>query len=205
MTIAGDSGSSTKMAFARSSRRASSTPEKRSGQEPLWIFWGWASMANLSAVRAWESHTIHFIWRWQRLTRDAFPYSPGPRTTRGGCRRFWTKALRTYARELRWQFIQHAAKLERPLLLVINGFNECPAEHKEELVKNLEALYLRWPIPIFLTSQHEVALPGNCAAAFCVCATLTTTSGLQYSTPTRQGLSQAMSKSCVSHSGRRTN
>ena len=59
------------------------------------------------------------------------------------------------------QFIQHAAKLERPLLLVIDGFNECPAEHKEELVKNLEALYLRWPIPIFLTSQHEVcASPG---------------------------------------------
>jgi hypothetical protein len=63
------------------------------------------------------------------------------------------------------RFVEHAKKLERPLVLVLDGFNECPAQLKQELLKNLQAFYLRFAIPVFVTSQEEIALPKELTGA----------------------------------------
>ena len=73
--------------------------------------------------------------------------------------RYWTEVLRHLCPETALKLIRLAVGQGRRLALVVDGFNECPAELKEELVRSLQAFYLRSPIPIFFTSQDEIKLP----------------------------------------------
>lgn len=53
-----------------------------------------------------------------------------------------------------------------PLTLVLDGLNECPRRWRNNLLKDLQAFYLRWRVPILITSQEPPALTepltGNC-------------------------------------------
>jgi Nuclease-related domain len=57
------------------------------------------------------------------------------------------------------QFLNAAALCGSPVTLVLDGFNECHGKRKKELVKDLQAFYLRWPVPILITTQEVVQVP----------------------------------------------
>ncbi|GIW88261.1 MAG: hypothetical protein KatS3mg108_2585 [Isosphaeraceae bacterium] len=45
-----------------------------------------------------------------------------------------------------------------PVSLVIDGFNECPKKWQKNLLKDLQAFYLRWRVPILITAQESPEL-----------------------------------------------
>jgi hypothetical protein len=57
------------------------------------------------------------------------------------------------------RFFSVAARNGNSINLILDGFNECPPKWREQLIKDLQALYLRWTVPILITSQDAVALP----------------------------------------------
>lgn len=59
------------------------------------------------------------------------------------------------------EFISAVRNLGKALTLVIDGYNECPARLKDRLVQDLQAAYLRWEIPIVITTQETISLPNN--------------------------------------------
>ena len=52
-----------------------------------------------------------------------------------------------------------ATAVRSPILLVLDGFNECPAALQDQLVSDLAALFLRQQFILLLTSQTPVPLP----------------------------------------------
>jgi hypothetical protein len=62
--------------------------------------------------------------------------------------------------------LQRAAAINgQTVLLVVDGFNECPAPLRERLLGDLSAFCLRTPALTLITSQAEVALPEALAGA----------------------------------------
>jgi hypothetical protein len=57
------------------------------------------------------------------------------------------------------QFLQAAARTGNRVALILDGFNECPQKRRKDLVKDLQAFYLRWSLPIVITTQEPLALP----------------------------------------------
>jgi hypothetical protein len=56
-----------------------------------------------------------------------------------------------------------AKKAGAPLVLVVDGYNECPDSLKGALLETLQAFYLRWATPVLVTSQEKVNLPEKLA------------------------------------------
>jgi hypothetical protein len=52
-----------------------------------------------------------------------------------------------------------ATKSGHPVVLVVDGFNECPQDLKGELLETLQAFFLRRGVPILITSQQWPSLP----------------------------------------------
>jgi energy-coupling factor transporter ATP-binding protein EcfA2 len=61
------------------------------------------------------------------------------------------------------QLFRAAEQTGCPPTLIIDGFNECPARWREPLIKDLQAFYLRRPVPILITAQEPVAVPQQLA------------------------------------------
>lgn len=59
------------------------------------------------------------------------------------------------------QFLQAVREAGRPLALILDGYNECPPKRRQDLLKDLQALYLRWPMPIVLTAHDPIDVPGD--------------------------------------------
>lgn len=59
------------------------------------------------------------------------------------------------------EFIGAVRHLGKPLTLVVDGYNECPAQHRNRLIQDLQAVYLRWELPIVITTQEQLSLPTN--------------------------------------------
>ena len=57
------------------------------------------------------------------------------------------------------QVFEAAAQIQSHILLVLDGFNECPAALQEQLVSDLAALSRRQRFALLLTSQTAVSLP----------------------------------------------
>lgn len=61
------------------------------------------------------------------------------------------------------QIAQHilnaATQVQAQILLIVDGFNECPAKLQEQLLSDLAALFRRHQPVLLLTSQSPVALP----------------------------------------------
>jgi hypothetical protein len=57
------------------------------------------------------------------------------------------------------RFLEAANRVGRSITLAIDGFNECPGKLKQSLIKDLQAFFLRWHVPIVVTTQHELRLP----------------------------------------------
>jgi hypothetical protein len=57
------------------------------------------------------------------------------------------------------QVFAAAVSLQSQIVLVLDGFNECPAALQEQLVSDLAALSLRQQFALLLTSQTSVSLP----------------------------------------------
>jgi hypothetical protein len=57
------------------------------------------------------------------------------------------------------RFLSAAARISSSISLIIDGYNECPTKWKEQLIKDLQAFYLRWKVPILITSQQSLTLP----------------------------------------------
>jgi energy-coupling factor transporter ATP-binding protein EcfA2 len=57
------------------------------------------------------------------------------------------------------QLFRAAEQIGCPPTLIIDGFNECPQRWRETLIKDLQAFYLRRPVPILITAQELVAVP----------------------------------------------
>ncbi|WP_406698416.1 nuclease-related domain-containing protein [Singulisphaera sp. Ch08] len=55
-----------------------------------------------------------------------------------------------------------------PLALVIDGVNECPRRWRKDLLKDLQAFYLRWRVPILITAQESPELT-ECLTGDCYC------------------------------------
>jgi hypothetical protein len=60
-----------------------------------------------------------------------------------------------------------------PLTLVLDGLNECPKKWQKSLLKDLQAFYLRWRLPILITSQEPAPLTGPLTGAIFRFAPLT--------------------------------
>lgn len=56
-------------------------------------------------------------------------------------------------------FLNAASRAGARVGLVLDGFNECPPKLKKALVKDLQAFYLRWQVPVLVTSQEPADLP----------------------------------------------
>ncbi len=52
--------------------------------------------------------------------------------------------------------VKHCEKARKPLALILDGFNECPANLHDDLLQQLQALSLRNPIPLLITSQEPI-------------------------------------------------
>lgn len=52
-----------------------------------------------------------------------------------------------------------AKALGQPIVLVVDGYNECPEAMKPVLLETLQAFCLRRPFPIVMSSQTKIALP----------------------------------------------
>jgi hypothetical protein len=52
-----------------------------------------------------------------------------------------------------------AIKLGHPIVLVVDGFNECPESLKVDLLETLQAFFIRRAVPILITSQQHPSLP----------------------------------------------
>jgi hypothetical protein len=59
------------------------------------------------------------------------------------------------------QLLTAAQKAVTSVVLVVDGLNECPATHLPQLMQDLQALYLRWPMTIATSSQVKVGLPSE--------------------------------------------
>lgn len=59
------------------------------------------------------------------------------------------------------EVINAVRKMGKPLTLVIDGYNECPVQLQQRLVQDLQAAYLRWEMPIVITTQEQISLPNN--------------------------------------------
>lgn len=59
--------------------------------------------------------------------------------------------------------ISAAIQAGHSLILVVDGFNECPAALRERLLLDLQASTLRWQLPVILTSQSKISLPPELA------------------------------------------
>jgi hypothetical protein len=55
-------------------------------------------------------------------------------------------------------FLHAAGRNGSPPVLVLDGVNECPKKWQKNLVKDLQAFYLRWRVPILITTQEPVGL-----------------------------------------------
>lgn len=55
--------------------------------------------------------------------------------------------------------LNSATQARRQVVLIVDGFNECAERLKAGLIQDLQAFYLRWLIPISITSQASIALP----------------------------------------------
>jgi NACHT domain len=55
--------------------------------------------------------------------------------------------------------LNSAYQARRQVVLIVDGFNECTERLKSSLIQDLQAFYLRWSIPITITSQASIALP----------------------------------------------
>ena len=54
--------------------------------------------------------------------------------------------------------LDSATKANCPVAIIIDGFNTCPSKIQARLLEDLQAFYLRRPVPILFTSQQEIVL-----------------------------------------------
>ncbi len=58
-------------------------------------------------------------------------------------------------------FLDLCSKTSTPTALIIDGFNECPLKFQKDLLKDLQAFFLKNPMPILITSQQTLELPSS--------------------------------------------
>ncbi|HLN28165.1 MAG TPA: NERD domain-containing protein [Gemmataceae bacterium] len=57
------------------------------------------------------------------------------------------------------ELLEAAEKTGTRVSLVLDGFNECPPRLRLRLLKDLQSLLLRWPVPVVITAQEPAKLP----------------------------------------------
>lgn len=74
-----------------------------------------------------------------------------------------SRAVAPFTTESAVALLHRAADAGTPVILVLDGINECPADLRGPLVDEVAALLLRFPIGLCVTSQDDVDLPRSTA------------------------------------------
>jgi hypothetical protein len=71
------------------------------------------------------------------------------------------------------EILDCAQKTGTRLSLVLDGVNECPPRMRKRLLRDVQALVLRWPLPVLVTAREPVELPSELQGAIYRFAPLT--------------------------------
>ncbi|ABW12082.1 NERD domain protein [Parafrankia sp. EAN1pec] len=67
------------------------------------------------------------------------------------------RAVAPYSPQPALNLLRAATSVGRDVLLVVDGFNECPERERDALVQDISALCLRSPCRVLVTAQHSVS------------------------------------------------
>lgn len=63
------------------------------------------------------------------------------------------------------EILDGAQKTGTRMSLVLDGVNECPPRLRKRLLRDLQSLVLRWPLPVLITTREPVELPSELQGA----------------------------------------